>query len=151
MYHSPPHVSFITENILITKIRFACYHLLLTSNNTFMTDSMYLGTIQMCQNLNEHYYYLISTTSVIWQVDTGCSPFQSLNMLPFYFRLDRTLKTNLLGLILNFSKFCFKAGTICPLFLSFTALEFYSNLLWKIVKPRDHNEIKPPIGKIFRK
>ena len=37
----------------------------------------------------------------------------------------------------------------------FTTLEFESNyltnLLWKIVKSRDHNKIKPPIGKIFRK
>ena len=62
----------------------------------------------------------------------------------------RTLKTNLLGLISNFSKYYFKTGAICFLFLSshvFNALEFYSNqfgiLLWKIVKPS--------IGNIFRK
>ena len=65
IYHSPPHVSAITGNILITIIRFALYHLPLASNSTFMTDSMYLGTFQICRNLNEHYYYLISTTSVI--------------------------------------------------------------------------------------
>ena len=70
----------------------------------------------------------------------------------------RTLKTNPLGLISSFSKYYFKTGTISLLFLSsrvFTALEFDSNhfdiLLWKIVKPRDHNEIKQPIGKILRK
>ena len=38
---------------------------------------------------------------------------------------------------------------------AFTALKFDSNnfviLLSKIVKPRDHNKIKPPIRKIFRK
>ena len=71
-----------------------------------------------------------------------------------------TLKTNLLGLISNCSKYYFKIGTICLLFLfshAFTALEFDSNrfgiLLSKIVKPRDHNhdEIEPPIGKILRK
>ena len=37
----------------------------------------------------------------------------------------------------------------------FIALEFYKNhfviLIWKIVKSCYHNEIKPPIGKIFRK
>ena len=62
---------------------------------------------------------------------------------PFHIRF-RTLKVNLLSLIF--------------LFLSlhvFTGLEFDSNhfgfLLWKMVKPRDHNEIKPTIGKIFRK
>ena len=50
----------------------------------------------------------------------------------------RTLKTNLLGLISIFSKYCFKTDTICLLFLSshvFTALEFNTNhfviLLWK--------------------
>ena len=70
----------------------------------------------------------------------------------------RTLKTNLLGFISNFSKYCFKIETIYFLFSSshiFTALEFDNNhsgiLLWKILKPRDHNEIKPPIGKMFRK
>ena len=70
----------------------------------------------------------------------------------------RTLKTNPLGLISSFSKYYFKTGTIFLLFLPshvLTALEYDGNhfgiLLWKIVKPRDHNEIKPPIGKIFRK
>ena len=72
--------------------------------------------------------------------------------------LAGTLKTNLLGLISNFSKYYFKAGTIYLIFLSshvFTGLEFDSNhfgiLLWKIVKPLDYSEIKPPIQKIFRK
>ena len=50
-------------------IRFVRYHVLLAPINTFMTDSMYLGTIQICQNINEHYYYLISTIFVIWQID----------------------------------------------------------------------------------
>ena len=65
IYHSPPHVSVITGNILITKMRLASYHLLLASSSTVMTDSMYFGTIQICQNLNKHCYYLISTPSVI--------------------------------------------------------------------------------------
>ena len=58
----------------------------------------------------------------------------------------------------NFSKYYFKTGTIWLVFFSshlFTALEFNSNhvgiLLWKTVKPRDHNEMKQPIEKIFRK
>ena len=66
----------------------------------------------------------------------------------------KTLKTNLLGLISNFIKYCFKTGTVCLLSLSshaFTALELDCNhfgiLLWKIVKPCDHNKIKPPIEK----
>ena len=33
-----PHVSVITENILITIIRFTRYHLMLASNSTFTTD-----------------------------------------------------------------------------------------------------------------
>ena len=51
-----------------------------------------------------------------------------------------------------------KIGTFCLLFLSslvFTALEFDSNyfgiLLWKVVKPSEHDETKPPIRKIFQK
>ena len=78
-------------------------------------------------------------------------------MLPFHIRLG-PLKLVSCRLISNFSKYYFKTGTICLLFSSsyaFTALEFDSNhfgaLIWKIVKPRDHNEIKPPIGKILQK
>ena len=89
IYHSPSHSSAITGNILIAIIRFARCHLLLASNSTFMNDSMYFGTIQICQNLKEHCYYLISTIFVIWQIDANCSPFQSLNMLPFHIRLER--------------------------------------------------------------
>ena len=62
--HSPPHVS-VTGNVLITIKRFACYHLLLASNITFMIASLYLGTIHIWQNLNENYYYLTSTKSMI--------------------------------------------------------------------------------------
>ena len=67
-------------------------------------------------------------------------------------------QNNLLGLTLHFSKYYIKTNTICLIFLSphiFTALEFngihFDILLWKIVKPRDHNEIKPPMRKIFQK
>ena len=63
---------------------------------------------------------------------------------------------DLLGLISDFSIYYFKTGTMCLLSLSshvFTALEFdsnhFGNLLWKIVKPRDHNEIKSLIRRIF--
>ena len=45
---------------------------------------------------------LISTTSVIWQIDTNCSPFQFLNMLPFYISLEH------LKLICQVSS-CFKS------------------------------------------
>ena len=122
-----------------------------------MTDSEYLGTVQIWWNLNEHYYCLTSTKSVIFQIDAHCSLFQSLNMLPFQIRLER-LKLNYYILISNFSRYFFKTGTLWLLFLSslpFAGLQFDNNyfdiLLWKIVKPRDHNETKPPIGKIFRK
>ena len=37
---------FITRNILVMMIRFACYHLLLVSNSAFVTNSQYFGTIQ---------------------------------------------------------------------------------------------------------
>ena len=153
----PPHVSVITGNILITIITFGRCHLLLSFNSIFMTDSQYLGIFQIWQTLNEHWYYLTSTKSMICQIDGNCFPFQSLNMLPFHIRLE-CLKLIYRDLISNFSKYCFKTATICLLFSSshaFTALEFDSNhfhiLFGKIVKPPDHNEIKPPVGKIFRK
>ena len=63
--YSLPQVSVIIGNIVIAIIRFARNHVLLASNSTFMTDSMYLGTIQICRNLNEHYYYLTSITFTI--------------------------------------------------------------------------------------
>ena len=59
IYCSPLYVSIITGNILIMIKRFICYHLLFASNSVFMTDSMYLGTIQISQNLNEHCYCFI--------------------------------------------------------------------------------------------
>ena len=86
--------SFFTEHLwwlllmLITIIRFGRYRILLASNCTFMSDSHYWGTIQIWQNLDEHQYYLTSTKSVICQIDTNCSPFQSLSMLPFHIRLQ---------------------------------------------------------------
>ena len=98
IYHSPPHVSVIKGNILIMIIRFARYHLQLPSNSLFMNDSLYLGTIQIWRNLNEHYYYLPSTKSKIRQIDASSSSFQSLNMLPFHKRLER-LKLIYYGLI----------------------------------------------------
>ena len=94
-----------------------------------MTDFLYLGTIQILRNLKEHYHYLTSTKFAICQIDVNCSPFQSLNMLPFHIRLKR-LKLIYYCLISNISKYYFRIGTICLLFLSshvFTALEFDSN------------------------
>ena len=154
---SPPHISVITGNILITTIRFARYHLLLASNSFFMTDSLYLGTIQISRNLNERYYYLTSTKSMIWQIDASCSPFQSLNTLPFHIRLER-FKLIYYVLISNFSKYYFKTGAVCFFFIFTCIYRFriwkknrFGILLWEIVKAPDHNEIKPPNGKIFQK
>ena len=139
-----------------------CYYRTHPNNNnkicpkpSFMPNSQYLGPIQIWWNLNEHYYYLTSTKSVICQIDANCSPFQLLNMLPFQIRLE-CLQLIYYSLTSNFSTYLFKIGTLCLLFLSshvFATLQFDSNhfgiLLWKIVKLRDHNETKPPIGKIF--
>ena len=134
----------ITRNILIMIIKFASYDLLLASNNTFMTDSQYLGTIQIWRNLNEHDYYLTSTKSVICQIDANCFPFQSLNMLPFHIRLERLtlIYHDLISII--FLNIILKLAH----FPSFSCLSnYFDNLLWKIVKPRDNNEIKPQLKK----
>ena len=88
IYHSIRHVSGIGGNIVIKLISFARYYLLLASNTTFMTDSQYLGAIHIWRNLNEHHYYLSSTKSVIFQIDANFIPFQFLNMLSFYIRLQ---------------------------------------------------------------
>ena len=45
IYHSHPHISVITQKILIAIMRFARYYLLFATNSTFMNDSMYVGTI----------------------------------------------------------------------------------------------------------
>ena len=47
VYHSALHVSATTRNMKITIKRFTSYHLLLSSNSTFMTKSLNLGTIQI--------------------------------------------------------------------------------------------------------
>ena len=70
-------------------IRFAGHHLL-ASSSSFMTDSMYLGTIQSFRNFSKQYYYLISTTSMIWQIDANCSLLHSLSILPFYLWLEHS-------------------------------------------------------------
>ena len=65
-HHSPVHISVITENILLTIIRYARYHPLLVSNRIYVTDSQYWGTIQIWWNLNEQLltvcYYLSRTS-----------------------------------------------------------------------------------------
>ena len=70
---------------------------------------------QIWQNLNEHYYYLTLTKSVICQMDANCSPFQWLNMLPFHIRLEH-LKLIYQSLVSTFFKCYFKIGTLCLLF-----------------------------------
>ena len=141
---------------LFLKERFACYHLLLASNNTFMTYFKYLGTTQIWWNLNEHHCYLTSTNSVVFQIDATCSPFQVLNMLPLQFRLE-PLRLIYCSLTRNFSEYHFKTDALCLFFFPshvFSAFDFDSSyigiLLWKIVKPHDDVEIKPLVGEIFQ-
>ena len=94
---------------------------------------------------------------MIFQIDANCSPSQFLNIVYFHIRLER-VKQIYCSLISILSIYYIQTGTLCLPFLSshiFIALEINSDyfgiLPWKIVKPRDHNEMEPPIGKIFRK
>ena len=80
---------------------------------------------------------------MICQIDSNCTPFQSLNTLPFHIRLE-CLKLIYYSLKSIFFIYYFKTGTCYLFFLSspvFIVLEFDSNyfdvLLWKIVKPQD--------------
>ena len=75
------HVSVIKRNILVNIIKFTRYHLLLSSNSAFMTDSLYSSTIQMNSTI-------ITSKSLICQIDTNISTFQPLNMLLFHIRLE---------------------------------------------------------------
>ena len=153
-YHSPPYVSLITGDILITIIRFACYHPLLNINSTFLTDSKYLGTIQIWRNLNEHHSF--------WYIEIKSYLFAKKMQIVLYSSrwIARMLKTHLLQF--NNKPFLNINLTLVHLpqlahFTShaFTTLECDSNyfviLLWKIIKPYEHNKIKPPIGKLFHK
>ena len=102
---------------------------MIVSSISLMTDSKYLGTIQIYRNLNEHHYYLTSTKSVICQKNVNCSPFQVINILPFHIKVE-PLKLIYYNLISGFSKYYFKTDTICLLSLSSTrctALEFDSH------------------------
>ena len=119
---------------------------------------LFLSTnVKLRSGETEHHYHLTSSKSMIFQIDTNYSAFELLDMLLFRIRLE-CLKLTYYSLKSNFSKYRLKTGTLCLLFLFshiFTDLEIDSNyfgiLVWKILKSRDHNEIKPPIGKIFQK
>ena len=87
---------------MILIITFGSYHLMLASESTFMTDSLYLVTMQIWQNLNKHYYYLSSIKSVICQIDASC--FQVASQIASLSHQFRTLKTNLLWFNIKFSK-----------------------------------------------
>ena len=139
IYHSPPHASVITGNILIRIIIFFRYHLLASS--TLCRHNSDLSKLDWTLQLfNFSDIRNLANTRTLFSIPVA--------KYASFSHQARTLKTNLLGLISNFSKYYFKTGTICLLFLSscvFTVLELDSNhfgiLLWKIVKPRDHNVI----------
>ena len=140
------NVSVNTGNILMATIIFSRYDFLLTSNITFMTDSdsdlAKLERTQIRDLSNRSKWFSIPVA------EHACFSHQA-----------RTPKTGLsIQFIAFLKKYYFKAGTLyLLLFCShvLTALEFDSSyfviLLWKIVKTREHNEIKPPVGKIFQK
>ena len=156
IYHSPPHVYVVTGSILVTMIRFACYHL--PRFRQHFHDWLYV--LKDNSDLSKLEWTLLLLNFNCIRDLTNRRRLFSIPVAEYAFfsPLARTLKNNLLVLISNFSKYYFKTGTICLLFFSshvFNTLEFDSNhfgiLLWKIVKPRDQNEIKPPIEKIFWK
>ena len=139
IYHSPAHVSVIPRNILITIIRFACYHLIFAPNSIFKTDSMNLGTylskLEWTRLFNFNYIRDMVNRRKLFSIPVA--EHASFSHQAFFSHLF-TLKTNLLGLIANFSKYYFKTGTIYLLSLSshvFASSEFDSNhfgiLLWK--------------------
>ena len=112
-------------------VRFARYHFLLAFNST-LTDSMYFVTIQICQNLKEQQILLFNFNYI--RDLTNRRKLFSIPVTKYasFSHHARPLKTNLLDLILNFSKHYFKTGTICLLFLSsnaFNASEFNSIIL----------------------
>ena len=129
-------------------------HLWLASNSTFMTDHdwfLYLGAVQIWQNLSEHHHYLTSTKSLIRQIGAIFIPFHSLNIFPFYIWLEG-LKWIYYSVISFFSKYHFKTGTLFLLLPSHVI--WYPT--WKNSKSTwstctTKNRIKPPIGKIFWK
>ena len=153
--HAPSHISVITGNIPITVIRFARYHPLLPASSTFITDSMYLDL----SKLTIKWALLLFNFSCIRDLAKRRKLFSiPVSEYASFSNQARTLKTNLLGLISNFSKYYFKTGTTCLLFSPshvFATLicniNHFGILFWKLVKPRDDNEIKLLIGKIFRK
>ena len=145
-YHSLPHVSVITKNILITIKRFSHHHLLPASNSTFMTD--WFHVLRYNSDLSKlEWTLLLFNFNYIPNLINRRKLFSIpiAEYVSFSYQV-RMLKTNLLGLISSFCKYYLKTGTICLLFFSshvFATLKFDSNhfgtLLWKVIKPRDHN------------
>ena len=125
IYNSPPHVSVITGNILITRIKFARYHLLLATNSTFLADSMYLGCNSDLSKLewtsllfNFNYIRDLTKTRKLFSIPVA--DYASFS------HQARTFKTNLLGLISNFSRIPFLNITSKQAqFVSFSYLHMY--------------------------
>ena len=101
IYDSPPHVSVITGNILITIIRFTRYHLLLASSNTFMTDSMYWYNSDLSKL---EWTLLLFNFNYIRDLTNRSKLFSNpVAECTYFSHQARKLKTDLLGLISNFS------------------------------------------------
>ena len=118
--------------------------LLMPMQYVYSCFSFHVPAIQLFISTWEKSYEEISYSAIHGSVITGSIVLKRLMTDSQY--LDTNLRHYL------------KTGTLCLLFLSshvFTTLQLDSNcfsiLLWKIVKPRGHNETEPSIGKIFRK
>ena len=113
--HSPPHVSVITRKILIAIIN-KIYPLRSSSYFQQNCHDWFYGRRYNSDNLDEHYCYLVN-----WIRDlTNRHKLFSIPVDEYasFSHQTRTLKTNLPRLMLNFSTYYIKTGTIC-LFLFF--------------------------------
>ena len=150
------HISIITANILITIIRFSHYifYLFLIA----LSGLIFCTWVQF--RPGENWMNAPITKLQLNSSFDNCTQilFDSSCWICFLFTSGKSAKTNLLGLLSNIFKSYFRTSTSCIFFLSshvFTAFEFNSNhfgiLILKIVKPREQNETKPSMRKMFQK
>ena len=126
IYLSPPHISVITGNILITIKKIFP----LPSSSCFQQHFHDWFYVLRCNSdlLKLEWTLLLFNFNYIRALTNRRKLF-SIPVAEYasFSHQARTLKTNLLGLISNFSKYYFKTGTICS-FLMFTCI--YQFRIW---------------------
>ena len=106
IYLSSPHVSVITENILITIIR---YDLFVTIFSASFQQCFHESLSAIRHNSDNHHNYLAPTKSVMCEIEANVSPFLFFSITEHgsFSHQARIRKTDLLQFNIKFFKILF--------------------------------------------